>query len=216
MKKILFPILFIVLILAGGCYLYQLKKNKHSLNLPLSKSAVIPQKCVTQIADSLKLFLGKHKQYNQDIIFLIDMKIFPGKNRFFVYSYAQNKVIDKGLVAHGAGSDMVDADGNIVEGMLSFSNVPNSLKTSLGKYAVGGSYIGQFGKSYLLYGLDSSNSNALERNIVLHTYKNMPENEQQHLLIRSYGCPMVSPQFFSRLEKIIDASPQKILLYIYY
>lgn len=215
LKKILLLISFIVLIVAGA-YLYRLSEKKNVLNFPTSTNHPTIRKSAEQVADSLKLFLNKHPQYNQNIVFLADMKIVSGKNRFFVYSYAENKIIDKGLVAHGAGSDMVDEEGNIAEGYLAFGNASNSLRTSLGKYAVGSSYEGQFGKAYLLYDLDTSNSNALARNIVLHAYKTVPENEQNRPIVRSYGCPMVSPAFFSRLGKIIDTSSKKILLYIYY
>jgi hypothetical protein len=151
-------------------------------------------------------FLTQNQTYNQDIVFLIDMKIASGKNRFFVVDVKNKKVIDKGLVAHGFGKD----------GSVKFSNKSGSEMSSLGKYKVGESYKGKFGKSYKLYGLDSTNSNAYSRGIVIHEYDEMPYEETDAEIVRSQGCPMVNKQFFNRLEKILDTTTKPILLEIYY
>ncbi|MRX68347.1 L,D-transpeptidase catalytic domain [Flavobacterium resistens] len=148
--------------------------------------------------------------YNTKIAFFVDMKIKSGKNRFFVYDLENNKIIDEGLVAHGSGSETG------IAGNLKFSNEPNSNATSLGRYAIGKSYKGMFGKSYKLNGLDQSNSNALKRAVVLHSYSAVPDVEQEYYISRSRGCPMVSEVFFKRLEKIIDHSKSTIILNIYY
>ena len=137
------------------------------------------------------------------------MKIHSGKNRFFVYDLIKKQVIDKGLVGHGSGSDTGT-------GKLNFSNINNSRCTSLGKYSIGSSYKGQFGKAYKLHGLDASNDLAFERNIVLHKYEKVPYEEQENSICNSFGCPMVNEVFYNRLEKIIDNSEKEILLSIYY
>lgn len=148
--------------------------------------------------------------YNSKTAFFIDMRIKSGKNRFFVYDLENNTVIDEGLVANGAGSETG------VKGELKFSNEPNSKCTSLGRYAIGKSYKGMFGKAYVLKGLDQTNNNAIKRMIVLHSYSAVPEGEQDHYISLSQGCPMVSEVFFKRLEKIIDSSKSNIILNIYY
>lgn len=148
--------------------------------------------------------------YNSKIAFLVDMRIKSGKNRFFVYNLENNTIIDQGLVANGAGSETA------VKGELKFSNEPNSKSTSLGRYAIGKSYRGIFGKAYLLKGLDQTNSNAAKRTIVLHSYSAVPEKEQDYYISLSQGCPMVSEVFFKRLEKVIDGSKSNIILNIYY
>lgn len=157
----------------------------------------------------IKKFIANKSNYNNEIVFLIDMKINSGKNRFFVYDLKNNKIIDQGLVAHGIGSGMVIEN-------LKFSNTPNSYCTSLGKYSIGKSYNGAFGKSYKLYGLDETNNNALKRNIVLHKYDKVPYLEQSNPICRSLGCPMVNEQYYRRIEKLIDNSKSKIILDIYY
>ena len=160
--------------------------------------------------NSLKKTIAGKWEYNNAVAFFVDMKIASGKNRFFVYDLKADKIIDQGLVAHGSGSETG------VGGQLRFSNVNKSLCTSLGKYQIGKSYEGQFGKAYKLYGLDQTNSNAFDRNIVLHKYHKVPYDEQTGAICNSYGCPMVNEDYFKRIEKIIDDSPKSILLDIYY
>lgn len=160
--------------------------------------------------ENLKSFIKSNSNFNNQIAFLLDMRVMSGKNRFFVYDLKSNKILHSGLVAHGSGSETE------VEGELKFSNVNNSYCTSLGKYSIGNSYIGQYGKAYKLHGLDKTNDNAFARNIVLHKYKTMPFEEQDSPIVNSLGCPMVHPKFYKILEKYIDNSKSKILLEIYY
>jgi len=160
--------------------------------------------------NEVRTTISNGDNYNPDIAFFIDMSISSGKKRFFVYDLNSNKIVDKGLVAHGSGSETA------VPGKLKFSNVNNSLATSIGKYAIGNSYTGRFGKAYRLNGLDKTNNKALERNIVLHKYTDVPYDEQTADICNSFGCPMVNEKYFCRLEKIIDNSPKTILMVIYY
>jgi hypothetical protein len=113
-------------------------------------------------------------------------------------------------VAHGIGSET----DNKPE--LKFSNKNSSYCTALGKYYVGSNYVGQYGKSYKLFGLDQTNSNALARSIVLHKYNQVPYEEQNRPICHSMGCPMVNEKYYNRIEKLIDNSKSKILLDIYY
>lgn len=158
----------------------------------------------------IRSFVGKSPKYNSNIAFFLDMKIESGKNRFFIYDLKQNKILKKGLVGHGTGSETG------ISGKLKFSNLKDSHCTSLGKYTIGNSYKGSFGKSYKLYGLDKTNSNAFDRKVVLHHYSKVPLEEQENAICNSYGCPMVNEKIFATIEKIIDASNKKIILVIYY
>ncbi len=161
-------------------------------------------------AQELNKFIEENDQYNKDIAFLIDMRIPSEKYRFFIYDLQNDSVIERGIVAHGIGSETG------IHGELKFSNIPDSKTTSLGKFAIGKSYYGQFGKAYKLHGLDTTNNKAFERYIVLHYYKLVPYEENENPIVRSEGCPMVSEPFFTTLKKYIDASEKKILLHIYY
>ena len=165
---------------------------------------------LTDHVNEIKSLISADRKYNTKIAFLVDMRIKSGKNRFFVYDLQNNKILDQGLVAHGSGSETG------IGGELKFSNQPNSYCTSLGRYTVDKSYVGMFGKSFRLTGLDESNNNAFKRAIVLHQYSAVPYEEQDHYIVRSQGCPMVNEVFFKRLEKIIDSSNSKIMLNVYY
>ncbi len=154
---------------------------------------------------------AKANNYNTERVFLLDMTLPSGKNRFFVYNLKKDEIEASSLVTHGFGSNKYDNDDP-----LEFSNVPESKKTSLGKYKIGKSYYGQFGLAYRLYGLDTSNSKAFERDIVLHSHKRVPDKEIfPGYIIVSAGCPTVSPAFLTKLDGYIKASPKPILMWIY-
>ena len=142
--------------------------------------------------------------------FMIDMRLPSGKNRFFVYNLLKDSLEAAGLVTHGKGSESET-------GSLVFSNAPNSFCTSLGKYKIGNSYNGNFGLSYKLMGMDKTNSKALDRSDVLHSYCGVPKEEVYPAPICvSEGCPAVSPAFFTQLKAYMDESAEPILLWIYY
>lgn len=211
MRKILLGCFTIVALFLG--YQFIAKNTDKSA----SKNTVVNAKLddardirLVKHVDSIKTFLLKNPEYNPEIAFFIDMKISSGRNRFFIYNLKENKVIDEGLVAHGSGSETG------IPGKLHFSNTPNSNSSSLGKYSIGNHYIGKFGKSYTLYGLDKTNSKAYERYIVLHKYKHVPYEEQIDPIVNSLGCPMVNEKYFKRIEKILDTTSKRILLTIYY
>ncbi len=153
----------------------------------------------------------KANGFNTDYCFMIDMSIPSGKNRFFVYNIKKGSVELSSLVSHGAGSYKKGCND-----VLTFSNVPESRATSLGKYKIGNSYWGTYGLSYKLFGLDSTNCNAYERAIVLHSDSYVPEKEiYPYPLYQSSGCPIVSPSFLSTLGKYIKTSSKPILLWVY-
>ena len=206
MKKFL----VVIILLIAACGIYSIYNSESSLPkevITLDHST--EDKLATHVKE-VQLFISKNPKYNDAIAFFIDMKIHSGKNRFFIYDLKKNEVIDQGLVAHGSGSETG------VQGELKFSNANNSLSTSLGKYSIGASYNGRFGKAYKLYGLDTTNSNAFERNVVLHKYSKVPYEEQEDAICNSLGCPMVHEKFFERIENILDNSEKSIILEIYY
>ncbi len=166
---------------------------------------------VKQQAEYIKTY-AKDNHYNTNYCFLVDMSIPSGKNRFFVYNLKTDKIESASLVAHGFGSTRKDGTDE-----LDFSNNAFSFKTALGKYKIGYSYKGEFGLAYKLYGLDSTNSKAFQRAIVLHSDIHMPEIETYpYRIFQSAGCPTVSPGFLPVLSKFINTSKQPIIMWIYY
>ncbi len=151
---------------------------------------------------------AKRKNFNTEICFLIDMTLPSGQGRFFIYNFAKDTTENTGLVAHG------NCFQYWLEGRR-YSNVVGSGCTSLGKYKVGNSYTGKFGYSYKLHGLDSTNNNAFERTVVLHSHSCVPDSEVSDEICQSNGCPTVAPAFLEQLKLIINNSKKPVLLWIY-
>ena len=168
-------------------------------------SSLLPANKIEQVKNFIK-----DKKYNQELAIFINFRIASNKFRFFIYDLKNNKILEKAIVAHGSGS-VVEGSNDLV-----FSNTENSYQSSLGKYEIGSSYIGKFGKAYQLKGLDKTNSNALKRAIVLHSYYCISDVETKELACLGLGCPMLSPNFFKVAEKYIDGSKKPIILYAFY
>lgn len=147
--------------------------------------------------------------FSTQYAFLVDMSIHSGKKRFFVYDLQNNSVVCTGLCAHGSCNKQFLDRGR-------FSNATNCGCSSLGKYKVGEFYRGKYGKSFRLYGLDNSNSNAYKRAIVIHGYDCVPDKEiYPMVLCNSLGCVMVSYNFFDKLSRLIEKSEKPIVLWVY-
>jgi len=207
MKRVILGVLAIGLFCSFG--MIRSKKDKATSNIIRTLNNTTEERISEQVA-SIKELVKMNPKYNNEIAFLLDMHIMSGKNRFFVYDLKNDRVIDQGLVAHGIGS------GLGMSGELKFSNEDYSYCTSLGKYYIGKSYKGQYGKSYRLHGFEETNSNAFSRSIVLHKYEKVPYEEQNTIICNSLGCPMVNETYYKRIEKIIDTSKNNIILDIYY
>lgn len=189
----------------------KIRKKTKALYIPKSEKPYASNKKaeekLQQQASEAKGYILQ-KRFNDDICFFIDMSLPSGQNRFFIYDLKNDSLKASALVAHG----------NCFEYWLEgrrYSNVVGSGCTSLGKYKIGYSYTGKFGYSYKLYGLDSTNNNAFERTVVLHSHSCVPESEVADEICQSNGCPTVSPGFLEHLKKILNASKKPVLLWIY-
>ena len=191
MKPFIF--LFLMVISCSKAYSQQL----NTLGVPKSK--------ISEIKNYIK-----GKEYNQELAIFINFKIPSGKYRYFVYDIAKDKIVQKAVVSHGSGSVVPKSDA------LQFSNVDGSYQSSLGKYSIGESYIGKFGKAYRLKGLDTTNDNAMQRAIVLHSYGCVPDKESNDPACLSLGCPMLSANAFKESARYIDSSKKPIILYAFY
>lgn len=162
---------------------------------------------LTAILKPAKQFCEQRK-LSTSVFFLVDMHIHSGKKRFFAIDMQHDSIIASGLVAHGVCGIFFSATAG-------FSNEPGLGCSSLGRYKIGNKYNGRFGAAYKLHGLDSTNSNAYKRNVVLHSYYEMPDDEIYPAHVpNSQGCPMVSKHFFKTLENMIDISKKPVLLWM--
>lgn len=191
-----------------------IKRNHQNNNLP---AAAVPAGVKNKPASTLSrlkdrsgglLNYAERKHYNSNYAFMIDMKLPSGSNRFFVYDLKRDSILKSALVTHGYGNNNHN---------ITFSNIPGSYCTSLGKYRIGKPYNGRFGLAYKLYGLESSNSNAIKRFVVLHAHACVPGYEvAPENICMSQGCPTVSPLFLTELRPYLDRSEKPVLLYIFY
>jgi hypothetical protein len=207
----LFYLLAIVIIAVSWFTKTGTEKKAKAVHLPpkqtsYSKASAVYDKLHKKAA-AVKAFAAK-KGYNEETCFLIDMTLPSGSNRFFIYDLKKDSLQNAGLVAHG------NCFQNWLEGRK-YSNVVGSGCTSRGKYKIGNSYTGKWGYSYKLHGLDSTNSNAFERTVVLHSHSCVSATEISDDICQSNGCPTVAPVFLEKLKRIINYSTKPVLLWIY-
>jgi len=125
------------------------------------------------------------------------------EHRFYLINLLDGEV-KRFYSSHGIGS----GNSNFA---TKFSDIKNSRQTSLGIYMARDIYNGRYGKTLRMYGLENSNAQAYNRDIVLHgawyvsnkfiSSKNPNTGEPYGRLGVSWGCPAVS---LSAAGNIID------------
>lgn len=157
----------------------------------------------------------KEHHFNEDYYFLIDMSIHPGKNRFFVYDFKNNKITDKNLVTHGS-CDKFEENPNQWE-KAKFDNRTDSHCSMKGKFKVGKRDYSSWGINvkYWLHGLEKTNANAENRVVVLHSWDAVSNKEvYPQVSPLSWGCPAVSNEFMKKLDTKLKEAKQPVLLWI--
>ncbi|RVT78669.1 murein L,D-transpeptidase catalytic domain family protein [Flavobacterium sufflavum] len=156
---------------------------------------------------------GFYKLKNQglvskNIITLIDFSLSANTKRLWVIDLDTNSILLHSLVAHGRNTG--DEYAN------SFSNAPESYKSSLGFYVTGEVYNGKHGKSLKLDGLEKGiNDNARDRAVVVHgaDYVSNSFIQNNKRLGRSLGCPAIPLEI---TDELISTIKDKSCLFIYY
>ncbi len=142
------------------------------------------------------------------IIIVVDFARHSAEPRLYAVDLESGQGLDSPVVvAHGIGSDP-DDDGYAD----AFSNVQDSLMSSLGAARGGELYVGANGLSLRLDGLDPTNSAMRQRDIVVHSYAPERRRYFNHRLLAvrggkpgaSEGCLVVEPHrrdwLFDRLR----------------
>ena len=149
------------------------------LLMPTNTCASLPAPHITVLDKQEKIegILSKYSSRLQghDIISFVDYSMPINEKRFFVYDLKEEKIIYSTFVGHSRYSGSLKPSDT--------SNVPNTRKTSIGLFRVGGQYVGRFGKSKKLHGLSDTNSNTYKRAIIVHS---MPGFAFEDLY--SWGC----------------------------
>ncbi len=130
------------------------------------------------------------------------------EKRLWVIDMRTRAVLYEELVAHGQGTGDSMA--------TSFSNEPETHKSSLGLFVTEGTYVGKNGYSLRLNGLDQGfNDRARERAIVMHgaPYVSDAFAQAQGRLGRSWGCPALREAV---ARQVIDLVKGGNLVFSYY
>jgi hypothetical protein len=155
-------------------------------------------------------FAGYHQINNlnkRSIISILDFSKPSTEKRFFVIDLENKKLIYKCFVAHGKNSGENYAK--------SFSNQPESLKSSLGFFLTAETFSGDHGYSLRLNGLEKGiNDNARAREIVIHGAEYVSEEfiKKYGRLGRSWGCPALPVEIS---KEIINKISGGSCLFIY-
>ncbi|MDX2002852.1 MAG: murein L,D-transpeptidase catalytic domain family protein [Chitinophagales bacterium] len=151
--------------------------------------------------------LGEGKLKNREVLTIADFSQSSNSKRLYVIDMIANKLIRKSWVAHGRGSGE--------EYATQFSNGVGSNMSSLGFYIANETYHGNHGLSIRLDGLESTNSNARNRAVVIHSadYVSQSFIDVNNRLGRSFGCPALPAEGYSQLVDLIKGGS---CLFIYY
>lgn len=176
--------------------------------------SIIKKKDYQKFHQEAKLYCEVHG-FNEEYYFLVDLSLHSGKNRFFIYDFKTKKNSHEGLVTHGS-CDQFEENHTRWEN-VKFSNREDSHCSSKGKYKIGKRDYSSWGINvkYWLHGLEMSNSNAIKRVVVLHSWEAVAKNEiypsYSHL---SWGCPAVSDSFMELLDTKLKHVSKPVLLWI--
>ena len=153
---------------------------------------------------------------NQDFCILIDLGTHSGRKRFFVYDFAKKQITHSFLVSHGCCNYIWGQDFS--KDKPGFSNVDNSHCSSIGKFKIGERGYSNWGINvkYLMYGLESTNSNALKRVIVFHSWEKISDEEVYPSgTPEGWGCPAISNASFKIIDPLLKSANKPVLMWIY-
>jgi hypothetical protein len=156
----------------------------------------------------------KKNSLNQSKFILIDLDVHSGLKRFFVYDLKSNKLSKSYMVSHGCGDHMWSWTSSKENAPI--SNEPDSHCSSIGKYVISSRGVSQWGikVNYVLIGKDKTNSNAVKRAIVLHSWEKISsEKVYPKGTPEGWGCPAVSNESMKEIDVILKAN-KKMLLWV--
>ncbi len=158
----------------------------------------------------------RSESFNTDFCILIDMSLHSGLKRFFVWDFKTNSISKQYLVGHGCGANQWSSDES--KDNPAFSNEDGSHLSALGKYKLQGRSYSDWGihVKYLMHGLDQTNSNALKRFIVFHSWNMMSDDEIfPKGSPEGWGCPTISNKAMKELDPILQQSGKPVLMWIF-
>lgn len=155
-----------------------------------------------------KNLLVKGAVPNSDVLSICDFSQSSRRKRLYVLNVREKKVLVNTYVAHGRNSG--------AEYARSFSNSPESHKSSLGFYITNKTYYGDHGLALKIDGVEKGiNDNAYDRNIVVHGSKYVGDKfiRNNPFNGRSFGCPAIPA---IQTQQIINTIKNGSCLFIYH
>lgn len=165
-------------------------------------------------SNEAKAFCKEH-HLNTDFCYFVDLSLHSGLKRFFIWDFQQDSIENSFLVSHGCYTYPWGKDASKQKAIV--SNVDGSHASSVGKYIIGnrGQSEWGIGVNYLLHGQDNTNSNALKRQIVLHSWDEVPDNEiYPKGTPEGWGCPAMSNNGMKTVDEMLKASDENVLLWV--
>ncbi len=191
---------YAICIVALGCN--EPKETTMDMDKYKSKAAEARKYCIS-------------KRLNTRFFFLADMGRHSGLKRFFVWDFEKDTIVHSFLVSHGCGP--YPWTTTFTKDSPKFSNEEGSHASSLGKYVIGerGSSQWGIGVKYLLHGMDPTNSNALKRAIVLHSWEQVSNHEiHPDGTPEGWGCPALSNESMRIIDSLLKGASARTLLWV--
>lgn len=184
-------------------------------NIPVAKPRADPEKIKLKAREAFQFC--KDNQLNTDFCILIDMSLHSGVKRFFIWNFKTETVSSQYLVGHGCGANQWSSDES--RDNPQFSNEDGSHLSSLGKYRLEGRGYSEWGINvkYLMHGMENTNSNALKRYIVFHSWSLMSDEETFPAgSPEGWGCPTVSNKAMKEIDPMLQKTSKSVLMWIYH
>lgn len=157
----------------------------------------------------------KTKNLNTDFYILIDLKRHSGLKRFYIWDFKKDSIADAFLVSHGCGEKPWAKDYS--KEMATVSNTEGSHASSVGKYIIGDRGYSNWGihVNYQMHGQDKTNNNAFKRQIVLHSWEEVTDEEIfPDGTAEGWGCPALSNVSMRIVDEKLKKSDKKVLLWV--
>ncbi|WP_348797030.1 murein L,D-transpeptidase catalytic domain-containing protein [Flavobacterium adhaerens] len=214
MKSLKFIFLFTILIITA-CNRDTKKNSKKTVQKEIKRETTESRFPFLKETSKIASEYCFTKKLNTEYYFLIDLKRHSGLKRFYIWDFKKDTIINSFLVSHGCADNPWGSD--LSKENAKTSNIDGSHASSVGKYIIGKRGYSNWGihVNYLLHGKDKTNFNALQRQIVLHSWEEVADEETYPIgTPEGWGCPAVSNSTMHTLDEILIKSNKNVLLWI--